>query len=230
MNSSLKPKARDPYFDFLRGIAIIFVVGIHTVCGANFETVSGNIAVFIRQAIGCAVPLFLAISGYFLSKKSFTNRFEFFCFFKKQSLKIYIPTLIYSIPWLILTIHKGGNPFFSLILFFACGMSIYYFIALIIQYYLLLPILQKVKFGGVCLSILTSLITVSIICYLLFFKNLHIPLIFYAGPFPTWIMFFVVGCYIGKRNVVVNSSLLIICFIISLIYCYFESRYIYIYI
>ena len=55
-------KERIAYFDFLRGLAIMMVVGIHTYTLGEDSTV-------VRQLLNAAVPLFIAISGYFLSQK-----------------------------------------------------------------------------------------------------------------------------------------------------------------
>lgn len=67
---------RNPYFDFLRGIAMIMVVGIHTF--APLQAGEGEIYDFtaniVRQALNCAVPLFLALAGYFSAKWLKYNR------------------------------------------------------------------------------------------------------------------------------------------------------------
>ena len=99
-----------------------------------------------RQMLNCAVPLFLAISGYFLAKKQGERSYA--RFLKHQIPKIYIPTLIWSLPYWALYVWQGNDWMKGMILFLACGFSIYYFIALIIQYYVLLPVLRKVNMGG----------------------------------------------------------------------------------
>jgi surface polysaccharide O-acyltransferase-like enzyme len=57
-------KNRNHYFDFLRGIAILMVVGIHTYTMSNFDSVEGIRNIIIRESLNFAVPLFLAISGF----------------------------------------------------------------------------------------------------------------------------------------------------------------------
>lgn len=139
---------RQTYFDFLRGIAIIMVVMIH--CGFNlqFETCCGFFQVVVRQILNCAVPLFFAISGYFLSTKRLETKREVFAFWKHQIPKVYIPVLIWSLPYLYLHFRGGGGVVHGLFFYLLCGFSVYYFIAVIIQDYLLLPMLQKVNRGG----------------------------------------------------------------------------------
>ena len=58
--------SRTEYFDFLRGIATIMVVAIHTFGQAyNYNNISFP-AVFLRQIFNCAVPLFCVSSAFFL--------------------------------------------------------------------------------------------------------------------------------------------------------------------
>ena len=55
---------RIPYFDFLRGVAIIMVVFIHCF-GICYSYSNVNIPVItIRNLLNVAVPLFFAISGF----------------------------------------------------------------------------------------------------------------------------------------------------------------------
>lgn len=141
---------RNYYFDFLRGIAIMMVVAIHTfnVEEADLHGCVVDMTTFVRQLLNCAVPIFLAISGYFLGNKKLETWSERKTFWRKQMTKVYLPTLIVSLPYLALAIIHGMNPLAAVLMMLVCGYSIYYFIALILQYYALLPILQKVNSGG----------------------------------------------------------------------------------
>ncbi len=142
--------ARQPYFDFLRGFAIIMVVGIHTITdySPTFDSLEEIATILVRLALNCAVPLFLAISGYFVAKKKLDSPKEHWSFLKKQMPKVYIPCLIFSIPYFVLDIHAKDNIMRSLAYLFLCGFSIYYFVALIIQYYIILPFLTKINNRG----------------------------------------------------------------------------------
>ena len=68
-------KQRDTYFDFLRGIAIIMVIGIHTYVDGLM-----HFNLFLRQFLNCAVPIFLAVSGYFIGRKSFEEKASYIHF------------------------------------------------------------------------------------------------------------------------------------------------------
>lgn len=139
---------RNKYFDFLRGIAIISVVGIHTY---RIPDDFSNPLVYVagREMLIFAVPLFLVISDLF-SMRSFRQKCEYFSYLKKQIPKVYIPTIIWSLPWFVLSLLSGEDFIVSLLYLFTCGFSIFYFIALIIQMYLLLPVYHTVanNMGG----------------------------------------------------------------------------------
>ena len=142
---------RIPYFDFLRGIAIIMVVCLHCI---DFSAMEGAVLNFFgvefRNLLNAAVPLFLAISGYFMANKKVDSPAAYRSFLKKQAAKVYVPMLVWSVPYLVLSYLHRESPVITWLLFFFGGFSIYYFIILIVQYYALLPVLQKMgrSLGG----------------------------------------------------------------------------------
>lgn len=142
--------ARLLYFDFLRGIAICMVVAIHTFLPCSFNNISDCIAISVRQICNTAVPLFLAISGFFLGRKELNSWQNIHSFWGRQIPKVYIPCLVYSLPIFVWgLIEKEKSMLVNVAYFLFCGYSVYYFVALIVQYYLLLPILKRFnKWGG----------------------------------------------------------------------------------
>lgn len=217
-------QARIPYFDFLRGIAILMVISNHT-----FETfplssnLIGNIKMFTGQLIQCAVPIFIAISGFFISRK----QTDYLHFLKRQIPKIYIPLLIWSFPYYFKALHNGYNVFPATAFYFCCGFSIYYFIALILQLYLLSPILCKLNRhkGWRVATVLITAITLLIISYIINIKGVSLPLIVYAGTFPVWLAYFSLGIYLGSmRSREYKITPWIIIAIIGILLCYIESH------
>lgn len=84
------------YFDFLRGIAVIMVVAIHTFGQAyNYNNISFP-AVLLRQIFNCAVPLFCVSSAFFLIKKEWTVEN-----LRKRILSIYMSFTSYTILYLV---------------------------------------------------------------------------------------------------------------------------------
>jgi surface polysaccharide O-acyltransferase-like enzyme len=168
-------KERVDYYDILRGVAIMAVIAIHTTGNMKHlddtSKMSFHLAVIWRQVVGFAVPLFLAVSGYFLSQKPADNWSRYLNFLFKQVPRVYFPMLIWSIPFLLLALYFNNNVSHSIILFLVGGFSIYYFIALIIQYYILLPYLQRMaNKRGLILASLISSISLGIFFYLWLFR------------------------------------------------------------
>lgn len=197
---------RNRYFDFIRGVAIMMVVAIHTfkVNDVNYETFSGYIILLIRQILNCAVPLFLALSGYFITSKlaklpTKENRNQYLL---KQIKKVYIPTLIFSIPYFLQTVLYDNITYkiviYNIIVLLICGYGVYYYIALIIQCYIMAPALYK--YNPTKLLIISSIISICSILCVTFLNASHVnlPLIIYAGPIILWIVFFTSGMYIQK--------------------------------
>lgn len=197
---------RIEYYDFLRGIAIIMVVGIHTFIPLSMDSIAGYISAFVRQILNCAVPIFLALSGYLLGTKPLEDKDARLIFWKKQISKVYIPALLWSVPYFVMSIipisSRGGESVgLRIVTFLVCGYSIYYFIALIVQYYLLLPLLQKNKSALLPISAVISLVSISLITYIIAIHDVSLPLIVYAGPFITWFVFFMLGVYYSSSKI-----------------------------
>ena len=177
------------YFDFVRGIAILMVVSIHTFNStANFETFQGGFQIVFRQILNCAVPIFLALSGFFLGRKTFESKHDIIHFWKKQTAKVYIPCLLWSIPLFI----SRGITINNLVSLFICGYGIYYFIALIIQYYVLLPRLIKYKKKWLFISLFVSVISIIVITYVISIKGISLPPYFICWPFHYMVCIFYV--------------------------------------
>ena len=218
-------KDRETYYDFLRGIAIVMVIAIHTF--PSNMTINEFFPAMLRNLLNCAVPLFIAISGYFVSNKSLDTKEQRLKFWKRQIPKVYIPCIIFSLPYFFINIYQSKDILTSLINLIICGYSIYYFIALIIQYYLLLPWLKRCKTSTTLLigSCIISLVSVSIIAYILYVAQIKLPLILYAGLCPLWIAFFSLGIYIREQKPQINIVSYLILALILLIIAFFETTY-----
>ena len=85
---------RIEYFDILCGLAILGVVAIHSSgSGLQFgdNSLNFHFTVLWRNMLNFSVPMFLAISGYFLAKKSIAHTTDYFSFLKKQIPRVYVP-------------------------------------------------------------------------------------------------------------------------------------------
>ena len=212
-------KERVAYFDFLRGFAIMMVVGIHTYTLGEDSTV-------VRQMLNTAVPLFIAISGYFLSQKKMENKDDYRSFLTKQLPKVYLPVLVWSLPLYALALYSGSSIIKQTILLLSCGLSIYYFVAFIMQCYVVLPVINNYISGNkrrvVIVSCLISFAWIAGVMYMNTIQGKGIPLILYAGPLPCWLMFFVLGVMIGHKpernySIILPMVIAILGFILSVI-------------
>ena len=92
-------KERNTYYDFLKGLAIMGVVAIHTMV-LKYEpyTIGGVILAIYRNLLGCCVPFFVAVSGYFLACKKLNTKNEYIGFIRDRLKTIYIPmvTILFS--------------------------------------------------------------------------------------------------------------------------------------
>ena len=104
MSNSTENK-RIGYFDFCRGIAIIMVVGIHTFVMSE----PADATIFVRQILNCAVPIFLALSGYFATRQFINGQTTAIAFWKKQIPRVYIPCIIWSLPLYAEQVIKSGG-------------------------------------------------------------------------------------------------------------------------
>lgn len=117
----------------------------------------------------------------------------------KQGTRVYLPMLIWSFPFVLLYLSDGGAIWKCSVLWICGGFTIYYFVALILQCYLLLPILQHfATLKGLCVSLIITLLSVSFICYVFFIKQIQVPVIFYGGPVTGSVVFFHLGIYLKK--------------------------------
>ena len=197
---------REAYYDFLRGIAIIFVVAIHSF-GLSFAKGSFPLpSICLRNFFNIAVPIFLALSGFFMARKR-VERHEFTSFFKKQFSRVYLPVVFCSIPLMLEYVLEGANVIKAIVYLFFCCYSVYYFVAVVIQCYLLLPFLNNVYNKGrnaFFLVIICSLVLAvcgwCVKSYVLPKYGISLPLIAYAGGFWMWSTFFVFGYYLGRQK------------------------------
>jgi surface polysaccharide O-acyltransferase-like enzyme len=212
---------RIDYFDVLRGLAIIAVIAIHasrTGIQSGEDSINFYVAILWKNIWSYAVPLFISISGYFLAKKSFYQWHDYFAFLGKQIPRVYLPMFFWSLVFLSVAMMNSNttitNELVKLITFQSAGP--YYFIALIIQYYLLLPVLKKfANVEGLIISIVISCFTVAVIFYVRYFIGIELPLIIYAGNCLTWVMFFVLGLYLGQGKQIKVSNILLISLILG---------------
>ena len=223
---------RETYYDFLRGCAIIFVILIHSFAISFAGEIFPVPSVILRNFFNIAVPVFLACSGFFMARKQIDGN-NYLLFFKKHFFRVYLPVLFCSIPLFAIDIACDRSVLKSVFLLFFCGYSVYYFVAVIIQCYLLLPFLNLLYNKGknvyvvvmVC-SLLLSVCGWFVKSYVLPKLGMSLPLIAYAGGFWMWSVFFIFGYYLGrKKERIYPIRLWILLSFLSFVLCIFESLF-----
>lgn len=138
--------------NFIRAIAALSVVMVH-VTATNYSLNDGYLnwlTLFLNQIVRYGTPFFAVISGFLLYNQVINRGFETKRFLKSRVTKVVIPFVIWSYVYLLV---KTNDYVFvltpenmkSFIYDFVLGKSHYhlYFIAVVIQFYLLFILIQK---------------------------------------------------------------------------------------
>lgn len=219
-------KNRIYYFDFLRGIAILMVIGIHTFVYRQFDSLGHVFEIALRESFNFAVPLFLTISGFFIGRKCYNKSEDYLYLLKKQVIRVYLPAILWSIPMVIWKIIKGYDIGASLVKgVVLMSFDPYYFVILVMQFYVLTPILVRLslsKWGGVIIVAINAAF-VFILNY--FIESFGLTTMFLVGPFVYWIVFYYIGIKLSMSNrdygIKIPLVLIIIGFVAQMIETYF---------
>lgn len=208
-------------FDILRVLATLAVIGIHV--SADYAGASWG-GLFFNQVVRFSVPMFIIISGFLLYyQESSLPRCESAVFFyRKRFSKILWPYVIWTISYTVITqylLHAWPD---SLVLLTVVGKHLIwgtgayhlYFMVIIIQCYLLYPLL-RVWLHNHPQSFITSLLSLLLICQLLLYLHTigryPLPRItnpqLYLVAFPIWIGYFGLGMYMASIKAWIESRL-----------------------
>lgn len=207
----MKQRLRE--MDFIRAAAALSIIAIHVT--ANYVYVS-RAAYYLNQLVRFAVPVFILISGLLLypSGADCKGIGGYFAFLGKRLKKIFIPYLIWSFIYIIYSMRGELGSIWSdrgafLLgtarkLLYGSGYAHLYFVIIMLQLYLLFPLLSRLmkRRPGLVLALsflLTLFYQTGVYLYLM--GLIKFPA--YVLPnhifFPTWIFFFVFGMYFAGR-------------------------------
>ncbi len=187
-------QTRLPYFDYLKGVAILAVILIHVknmyeryipVNDFSFLYITNNVLRF-------AIPFFLICSGILLNP-NFKEGEGALAFYSKKILRIFLPYTLFTLG--VALYHDHLDIFWRLL---GTGEASppYYFMLVLLQCYLLYPLLVKYKNNK------KELLAFSFLLSLLSFFS---PITWYFAGIPTvfpYLFFFVYG--FAKRNDFLN--------------------------
>lgn len=130
-------RERIVFFDFLRGLAILAVVIIHI--GDVFLLVEGANLFLIKTINNIsrfAVPFFFIISGILLTREG-----GWLSFYRKKIIRIFLPFFIISS---LIGLYNNSDLLSILHSFISGTASLpYYFMSVLLQFYILYPVLEK---------------------------------------------------------------------------------------
>lgn len=138
-------KTLDIFPQNLKGLCIIFVVLIHVPLGIEDEW-SGWMWIGIRKAINFAVATFFFLSAYYSPDYVSLQRAGIGAYYRKRLFRLLVPYLVWSIIYIfiwpyIFTGHVDNNWLYFLL----TGRAQLYFLLVLAQFTLILPLLQRYK-------------------------------------------------------------------------------------
>ncbi|WP_282034740.1 acyltransferase [Metabacillus indicus] len=200
-----KQKNRNYLFEisFLRAFACMAVVGVHVTAThyyANAQTWHW-FTYFINQVGRFGTTIFAVLSGFLLFYQVRKRGFNTKKFITSRFSKILLPFLIWSFAYRYMVFHYDGLEFQGLgaeLQRLLLGESFYhlYFIAIVVQFYFVFPLLQKIVRSRI-LMIVFALISL-VISYKLFGFNPGVEgalgAFFASKTFmPIWLFYFAFG-------------------------------------
>lgn len=134
-----RDRERIGFFDFLKGVAILAIVAIHaTVAFPQYR--------WLNNYLWFAVPLFIFSTGYLLARRYAKPDADYFkSFARRVALPYVIFCLAVAIAGFAVATKFDAAAFAADVLLGRLNGGALYFIPLIIQLYLLFPLLQKAR-------------------------------------------------------------------------------------
>jgi surface polysaccharide O-acyltransferase-like enzyme len=209
--------------DFLRAFAVLAVIIIHT--AAKFKEINSLnslvlVNIFIDVVSHFAVPVFILISGIVLSYNYYEN-INYKSYYIKRFFSIIPQFLFFSIFYLVFSVIMGHrNPSFSKAIdLIISGESSYHlwFFVLLIQFYLIYPLLIKLYLLCLSRNKLSLFIILPLIIQILFYflsvflpapynKNISSLIDYYIhNVFISHIFYFVLGIHFGRNIKSMNN-------------------------
>jgi len=192
------------FFDFVKGLAIIAVIGMHVA-----DHYTNNYINTLKLITSFAVPLFIICSGYLLSLR-YRIKIDLKKYYSRFFFRIVLIYLLFTLFQYFLTYIRSGA--FNVIGFFLdliLGYGNYYFIPLIIQFYILFPILSKFQKFFKNFYLISAIFAFSLFFLYLDLKlralawnSNRVSLCFFGG----YLLYFIIGMYLPKLDLSELSS------------------------
>ncbi|WP_340122702.1 acyltransferase [Methylobacter svalbardensis] len=204
---------RSNYWDAWKGVAILAVVAIHaTGESGKFPAESFNwyFGLVFRQIINFAVPLFLALAGFFAARGSTSFSLHYY---HSRLGHVLPPYLFWTVIFVLL---KHPSDFFSpgalsKDIFLGTGIGIGYFIVVLAQFIFITPFILKIKKDWQHILIMAAIFAGSMfITYEIRINQAESTWAQFpmnALPFFVWYPFYHLGIYVAQLNSADNDAL-----------------------
>ena len=145
-----KTKPRLPAIEYIRGISMMGVIGIHV--GSQYignPSANAHLTALFEIFTRFSVPIFFFISAFGLFYNLDMDNWNYKQFLKKRWQTVLVPYLVWSVFYLLHDswLYGSGLPsplYFFGILFFGVAKYQLYFLVLLLWFYLLMPIWIKI--------------------------------------------------------------------------------------
>ncbi|EGK00469.1 acyltransferase family protein [Dysgonomonas gadei] len=204
----------NPTFDFLKGIAILFVLLLHAIPKDILYQVG-----FLYH-IGQAVPIFILIQGFHSMRKfdKFQWKSYYFESTKRLLMRIILPFVFIQIISILLLAFINDLDIISIIKGGGYGPGSYY-PYIYIQAWLILPLICSVIQKYTPLKVLAIGIFISLLFEIICIVS-SIPIYFYRLSVIRYVFLLFLGCYFFKYKM---RPIFYILSVISIIFIYFDS-------
>lgn len=203
--SSLKKKEIS-IMNALLCLAVIFIhVTSYPITSLPPDTASVRLLFFFQKLCGAAVYGFIFLSGLKLFLKD-TSKIRLGKYYLSRITKIYVPYLILTVVYYLFEVNRGYFNFSlkELFLFLINGNveCHLYFVVIIMQFYLLLPLWRLLldKTDGVCLAVSVAVLNVLFVYKMPYFLGLLgiKDFAFNDRLFTSYLFFWIFGCLCGR--------------------------------
>jgi probable poly-beta-1,6-N-acetyl-D-glucosamine export protein len=208
-------------FDYLRGFAIVAIISIHVLAFSTLIDHPNSISPvtgYLTHLADFGVPLFLFISGFMLSAR-YIGRTSARQFYQRRMQSILLPYLFFALVfavfnWFVLGQTSTSQQVIDFLLFYGTGP--FWFVAVILQLYLLFPLLVKVYNWAEASGRAEAMVVVSLALYVLWYgvvngmlvgileNNLGASAIYAEHVigmlFFPFLLFFVAGMYVDRNR------------------------------
>jgi peptidoglycan/LPS O-acetylase OafA/YrhL len=215
-------ETRSCAIDFLKGMSILYVVGYwhlfnYTKAFPQYRNVVTDR--FLMVVLG----LFVLISGYLIGAKACRNsKNTLFAFYAKRLLRVYPPFIIFSLIFYVLNVGSGKKLFKTATLItmvFPPAANTLWFIAMIIVFYLITPLLISMSKNKLNYLLFCILLYGSAFISNQFFNILNERIILF---FPT----FAIGVLLASHKELIDNfrlSVVALFLIASIVVTFIEN-------